>query len=707
MSNPRRPADTGRSKYTKQDAKRPFRFPLCLLSFSDDREQLAQHIISYCLIEQGLWQIRKQGKRLADKAGRTEGDLRYESAEMCAARYGYSVEVLAGHLASEGGQRLTREETIFALSAVERSGEEWHPHPDFKPYVWWHLAYAVSIAKKKNHRLASYAEGSGEEDMSAVGGLDLNVNSAHLDSTFTRWTRAAAHVETYRQRTGSGSMYVSVQRRAVWALNPGGSDGLSIREFSILAAIYAGLRERKWGAVSLSWIQYLADGFSSEERFLDWHRAEGAAAVDPGDVPLPSSAETGSRGEAKGLYRYDRARSFYLQARDQVGAFDPETGVADVSYDVEDFGEMFEPLLTQRGLLFELREPFRDHGNLPLGDTPEMTRDFTEGERVVWLPKTPSGGLFVGTIRAASGKRRLFDVERGGEVYHISRSGSNMAPAAFLPDGSEQDRGPSDTVQPEPRYGIEQIRRTRDRLRQLGFFAMASDGRSTYYGRGLEQADLEDKVFEKQAHKVRAKARKTKQRAVNQARLDALRAELDAEQSAAVRVALGETPSETANKRDHDGSETTRHRQSNGTATPNNEMPLGSDASHPRDAITADPHPANARSASRASSAGRAPGFEGDGKAGEEPEASGVLGGAFERPSSRHETPRPSWLPPDALHSTEANSEYTRLYGSEFEEGHGGPGFFAVFAPLFDPLTGQQSGWWRRKTEADREDTLS
>lgn len=691
MPDPRRPDAAGQPKYTKTKPGPPFRFPLCLLSFSEDREELAWHIMSYALVENGRDRIARKGKWIAEKGNVDARSEWLDSAAATVNRFGLSWRDGSPFSVYDGEKigGLSDVETVFALGVIERNGSDWMPFEGFDASVWWHLAIAVTIAKKRNHALASAGYG---EDPGAVYGVGhVGTAPGSLSMLWERYGAASAHVGAYESAVGTPSPWLSMSSRGLWGLAKG---TLGVREFCILAAVYMGLEGRNWGAVPFSRMRYTADGFTNADAFAAFDPASVQAEPQKsvGDVAIPEGAPTKTAStEGNRIYRYDRARTFYQAATAGVEAF-PDFSTEAYPFGPDflpfrgEFADLFTPVVTARGLGFRLAAGSEVGGisqlaGHPLGPSRPLARDFKAGQLVVWHPDRPGvDGLLLGRVSAVAEKRSTMEVERAGQATTISRTRCWPAPAEFLPEGDPTELGfeeqaPEELPERAPRWGVESIRRTVNRLYQNHWFAMSYDGRARYYGRGKDLGDdeLAEKVFDKMAYKVKAKVKAKTRRGVMKERMAALRRDLEAEASEAVAAVRDGTKG----RRESSGTEPASQREGDGRPTPINEMHLSRDAS-PKDAVPSD---TSAREAS--SSAPHAPrsgGGDGEDTQGEwqaqEDHAETPMGDgaasifgepALSRPVGRPSggpptsTPEP-WPPPDAF-PRRAAEDNARFHG--------------------------------------------
>lgn len=92
----------------------------------------------------------------------------------------------------------------------------------------------------------------------------LNVSQSSETQINARYEAVLSHRRAFEQRAGR-DVTVRLRRNIIWeGLNEG---GLTLREFKVLAGIYAALGGKAYGPVSLGRLRFLAAGYKSKRAF--------------------------------------------------------------------------------------------------------------------------------------------------------------------------------------------------------------------------------------------------------------------------------------------------------------------------------------------------------------------------------------------------------------------------------------------------------
>lgn len=187
-----------------------YQFPLCLLTLPLTEKDLVQHIISHVLVAKGAI--------IRDKMN--------ENAE-----YVPGYEILTENREDLGLTRM--EEIVLTLRNQDRLPE------DFEASDSNHLAIAAMVFTHKGICVGS------------------------CEGTVDRYEHCRRHVFKLAEVMGR-DVEVRIRYDILWQLD---NNQISMREFRIMAGVYAGLGNKPYGSVTLKRLRYLSAGLKSEQAF--------------------------------------------------------------------------------------------------------------------------------------------------------------------------------------------------------------------------------------------------------------------------------------------------------------------------------------------------------------------------------------------------------------------------------------------------------
>lgn len=447
-----------------------FRFPLSLLTYSNDRGELAQHIASHTVVMKG-W------GRITEAAVEALGDV-------------------AGNPNAADAERQARLDFGRGVADWMCTHKPGDVPADFDASDLFHLSALVAVAPAVDFA----ARNAGGAD-DRLGGLGIEMKLGSCRATVERYERAEQHVRAYAAAVGNRGKMVDAGASSLWALNKTDSKGrrLSVREFRVLVAIRAGIDGKRFNTIASDALRYLADGCSNRPAFLSLAGAAPLNLDAEGAVSAEALVEPPKlRGESQGIYGYARALGLYhvTGLEGQGIAFTGEAGAFDV-------------LPTARGVLFALRAEYAALATSRIGRL-RVDDLFSVGQRVVYIDTGGRNRGARGILRTAvveSVEKDPLAVSAAGVSFTVSRADQFVTPADLVPGLSAEAVEGGDTAAetlPEPTWTGRMIRATRDHLHRLGFFAYVPLGRSGVYSTKLKQADLENAVAEREEYKLTA-----------------------------------------------------------------------------------------------------------------------------------------------------------------------------------------------------------
>ena len=465
-----------------------FRFPLALLTLTDDPADFWQTVTSWTAVDGGSHRAEKIGR------GEIEASDDY------------------GDPFSSGAE-------LAAWVEIERPGLLPNDYDSDNPlHVGIAVAVAPGVVKNFREGVSFKTGGMGLSD-------DLKVNSAAY--TVRRYREALAHVEAQAKATGGRSPNVTLRGDFLRDIKSG---RISWAEAKVLCAVYSAVGKAQGVTVSYPQIRARADGYRSVKAFEAAAHARGA--VPSADVPASALAPVPSafkRSRRKsGLLRYDEAVGYL-----RLWGTDDDRTLVETGHTPAGENGVCDVIPTPAGVLFKLRPEFMPpEGARMKTGSHHLDTIYTDGERVLYaLPG--ADGLFVGTVAGVD--HWGLDVERNGETSRLRRAESYVTPVTAAPElaalAALAEAGTGETADvPEPSLSTKRVRKITADLGRLRFYTRVSlgDGKGWAYSIKGDEDEIIDVIATRLDYKAVEKERSQR----TQSKLAARLAEREAERAA-------------------------------------------------------------------------------------------------------------------------------------------------------------------------------
>lgn len=423
-----------------------FQFPLCLLSMPLPEKELVQVIVSWVLVSKGA--------KLLDKLPESSGDERLDE-----------IRELDG--------RTMLDEIIDGMVSTGRL----KPEHGFDRRDRRHLAIAMMVR--------------------AHPGL----KAGDFPYIIRQYERAEAHRKALESVTGRADVEARLRQDIVWSLHRG---QISLREFRALAGLYAAIGQKPYSRVSLNRLRYLSAGYRSEAVYQKAAALRAPADTQTPNLPNPpvSLSRQGS-DKRKGFFRYYEAFAWWTHLK-ELGSDAPLIGD----------GGVFRMVLTNRGALFQIQPHYLDSSGQYVAGRIDPGDVFRPGDQVyAYLTKgrALSARPEKGTVtRTANFK--VYVLLQDGE-YELTGFSNFITPAALVDEALREwrEQHPEESTPakaPTTLYTDHQLRKTRDKLAQLGFFASYHDGRHVWYSIRMTAEQIAGARLKKAEYKTAAEVKK-------------------------------------------------------------------------------------------------------------------------------------------------------------------------------------------------------